>query len=96
MPPQSNNQHPPIGVVTYRLDQSSGELEANWAFSAQNGVEVVCKGIAVLNTASSKASQFDFVANTALPITILMIRLMILGIWRLIKRETSTPSFGLS
>ncbi len=56
-------QNLPIGVVTYRLAIPSGELEAEWVFSAQTGVETVCKGIATPQTAEARASETNFVGN---------------------------------
>ncbi|WP_419904934.1 hypothetical protein [Kiloniella sp.] len=53
----------PIGVVTYSLSGDSGELTADWAFSAQSLVETVCKGIAIPKTENTIPSKTSFVGD---------------------------------
>ncbi|MEH6631438.1 MAG: hypothetical protein V7776_11445 [Halopseudomonas aestusnigri] len=57
------HQDLPIGVVTYRLALSSGELEAEWVFSAQTGVETVCKGIATPQIPEARDANINFVGK---------------------------------
>ena len=57
------DQSLPVGAVTYQLDKSSGNLNARWAFSAQSGVEIVCRGLATPLSQTPKTTAPSFVGT---------------------------------
>ncbi|MFD2205689.1 hypothetical protein [Kiloniella antarctica] len=52
-----------IGCVTYCFNETTGNLDAEWAFSAQTGVETICRGIATRQRTEAKTSKDNFVGK---------------------------------